>query len=229
MLKKFTSFLIVCAIMASLFTGVLTVSASEANACFTFNDANISEKYANDDGSALSKITLNTDTEYTYNNAMYSALLDLSNGNKWGTNKASVVNMGLPTDWSDYDVLRVRYYSTLENAFYSVFLTDSASSDSNRYRFTVYADTVGWQVADIDLNRLKKSGSPSLSNIQYIQIRTDNNSDSTGGTSAQVGSGATSGLKFYFDEIWLDNYKNDTITFTDDSVFDDANWVKDDG
>ncbi len=231
-MKKSTGFLIVCAIMASLFSGMLTVSAIEANSYFTFNDAQLAAKYADDSGnSVLGKVTLNTDTNYTYGNAMYSGLLDLSNGNKWGTDKASLTKMGMTTDWSGYDVLRVRYYSTIQDAYYSIFLSDT-TSQSNRYRFTVYADKVGWNVAEIDFNTLKKTGSPSLSNINYIQIRTDNNSDSTGGSSAQIGSGATAGLKFYFDKMWLEKYEEtgarSYISFVDNATTI-ANWKKADG
>ena len=48
--------------------------------------------------------------EQTYADATYSGMIDLSNGNKWGTEKAAISKMGMTTDWSSYDVLKIRYY-----------------------------------------------------------------------------------------------------------------------
>ena len=167
----------------------------------SFDDADFAAKMKKNDGtsSAAGKLIMNSDSDYTYGSATYSGKLDLA-ATKWGTDQASLANLGMITNWEEYDTVHVRFYSTKDNNHYTLCLYETGRESDPFYYATIYSTEVGWQTVDIPFKNLKKRNNPTdFKKICYFQIRTDDNKMD----GAMVGSGQVSGLQMYFDKIWI--------------------------
>ena len=166
----------------------------------SFDDADFVDKMIKNDGSSADgKMIMNSDPAYTYDGAEYSGMLDLG-ATKWGTEKASLSNFGMITNWEEFDTLHVNFYSTRADNHYTICLYETGNESDPFYYTTIYSTEVGWQTVDVPFSKFKKRNNPTdFKNICYFHIRTDDGSMD----GKKVGSGLISGLKMYFDKIWI--------------------------